>query len=56
MQMQCNSNANAMQVHKVCYANAMQNYANKNKNKNKTKEKYKYKNIRSQSVCLKADG
>lgn len=28
MQMLCNSNANAMQVHKVCYANAMQNYAN----------------------------
>lgn len=38
-----------MQVHKLCYANAMQNYANKTK-LNKTKIKYKVKYILS--VCL----
>lgn len=38
MQILCFCNANAMHLHTVCLANAMQDYANKNKNKNK-KEK-----------------
>ena len=33
--MQCKCIANAKLVHTVCYANAMQNYANKNKIKYK---------------------
>lgn len=39
MQMQCKCIANAKLVHTVCYANAMQNYANKNKIKSNTNRK-----------------
>jgi hypothetical protein len=37
--MQCKCFPNAKLVHKVCYANAMQNYANKNKIKSNTNRK-----------------
>ena len=39
MQKQCKCIANAKLVHTVCYANAMQNYANKNKIKSNTNRK-----------------